>query len=109
MLSYVHELSYKPMMCFSPSSPLRYRGGRTRVNTYFTEEGVFLRPPHVRDFVKEWYFLYPGTKYAGGEIPLAIHEVYTTLTPSDSQVKEPASLLPLPAAAKQAEDYKILS
>ena len=45
---------------------LRYRGGRTRVNTYFTEEGVFLRPPHVRDFVKEWYFLYPGTKYAGG-------------------------------------------
>ena len=24
MLSYVHELSYKPMMCFSPSSPLRY-------------------------------------------------------------------------------------
>ena len=22
MLSYVHELSYKPMMCFSPSSPL---------------------------------------------------------------------------------------
>ena len=23
MLSYVHELSYKPMMCFPPSSPLR--------------------------------------------------------------------------------------
>ena len=24
MLSYVHELSYKPMMCFSPSSPLMF-------------------------------------------------------------------------------------
>ena len=23
MLSYVHELSYKPMLCFSPSSPLK--------------------------------------------------------------------------------------
>ena len=26
----------------------------------------FLSPPHVRDFVKEGYFLYQGTKYGGG-------------------------------------------
>ena len=42
----------------------------------------FLRPPHVRDFVKEGYFLYPGTKY-GGQNPLKIHEIYAALTPSD--------------------------
>ena len=36
-------------------------GGRTRI-TYFAEGGVFLRPPHVHDFVREGYFLYPGTK-----------------------------------------------
>ena len=61
---------------------LRYRGGRTFV-TYFAEEwGLFLRPPHVRDFVKEGYFLYPGTKYAG-QNPLTIHEIYAALTPSD--------------------------
>ena len=30
-------------------------GGRTCV-TYFAEKGSFLRPPHVRDFVKEGYF-----------------------------------------------------
>ena len=33
-------------------------GGRTFV-TYFAEEGSFLRPPHVRDFVKEGYFFVP--------------------------------------------------
>ena len=48
-------------------------------------EGVFfLRPPHVRDFVKEGFFLYPGTKY-GGQNPLTIHEIYAALTPSDSR------------------------
>ena len=36
--------------------------GRTFV-TYFAEEGVFfLRPPHVRDFVKEGYFYVWGSK-----------------------------------------------
>ena len=40
-------------------------GGRTHV-TYFAESGLFLRPLHVRDFVKKkGYFLYPGTKYGG--------------------------------------------
>ena len=58
--------------------------------------GRFLRPPHVRDFVEEGYFLYPGTKY-GGQDPLTIHEIYAALTPSDW------------ASDKHAEDYKILS
>ena len=39
-------------------------GGRTRV-TYFSEEGFFFKTSACRDFVKEWYFLYPGTKYGG--------------------------------------------
>ena len=42
------------------------------------KKGSFLRPPHVRDFVKE------GTKY-GGPNPLTIHEIYAALTPSDSR------------------------
>ena len=66
-------------------------GGRTFV-TYFAEEGVFfLRPPHVR-------------------MSLTIHEIYAALTPSDSRSDSGlTSLLPPLAAAKQAEDYKILS
>ena len=58
-------------------------GGRTFV-TYFAEEGVFLRPPHVRDLVKEGTFSYPGTKY-GGENPLTIHEISAAVTPSGSR------------------------
>ena len=90
---------------------LRYRGGRTRVNTYFTEEGVFFKTSACSRFCKRMVLFVSRYEVCGGEgeIPLAIHEVYTTLTPSDSQVKEPASLLPPLAAAKQAEDYKILS
>ena len=34
----------------------------------------FLRPPHVHDFVKEGYFLCPGTKY-GGQNCITIHEI----------------------------------
>ena len=53
--------------------------------------------------------MYPGTKY-GGQNPLTIHEIYAALTPSDSRNDSglPSSLPPL-AAAKQAEDYTILS
>ena len=54
-------------------------------------------------------FLYPGTKY-GGQNPLTIHEIYSALTPSDSRNDSGlTSLLPPLSAAKQAEDYKILS
>ena len=43
-------------------------GGRTRV-TYFAEEGVFLTPPHVRDFVKEGYFFVPRYEVWGSKSP----------------------------------------
>ena len=43
-------------------------GGRTRV-TYFAEEGVFLRPPHFRDFVKEGYFFVPRYEVWGSKSP----------------------------------------
>ena len=31
--------------------------------------GLFLRPPHVRDFVKEGYFFAPGYEVWGSESP----------------------------------------
>ena len=43
-------------------------GGRTHV-TYFAEEGVFLRLPHVRDFVKEGYFFVPRYEIWGSKSP----------------------------------------
>ena len=59
-------------------------GGRTRV-TYFAAEGVFfLRPPQVRDFVKNGYFFVPRYEVYRGQNPLTIHEIYAALTPSDS-------------------------
>ena len=63
---------------------LRYRGGPHPHYVFPGRRGLFLRPPHVRDFVKEGYFLYPGTKY-GGQNPLTIHEIYAALTPSNSR------------------------
>ena len=33
------------------------------------KKGSFLGPPHVHDSVKEWYFLYLGTKYGGKKSP----------------------------------------
>ena len=80
-------------------------GGGTQV-TYFAEEGVFLRPPHVRDFVKKGTFL---SRYEvwGVKIPLQSTK-YTRLwrrvTPEMTGLP---SLLPPLAAAKQAENYEI--
>ena len=48
------------------------------------KKGSSLRPPHVRDFVKEGYFFVPRYE-VWGENPLTIHEIYTALTPSDSR------------------------
>ena len=61
---------------------LGFRGGSHLRYVFRGRRGLFLRPPDVRDFVKEGYFLYPGTKY-GGQNPLTIHEIYASLTPSD--------------------------
>ena len=82
---------------------LRYKGGRTRV-TYFAEEGVFLRPPHVRDFVNEGYF-FTQVRSMRGKNPLTIHEVSAALTPSDYRSDYASES----AAAKQADDYNIKS
>ena len=71
--------------------------------------GLFLRPPHVRDFVKEGYFFVPRYEVWGSKSPYN-HKIYAALTPSDSRSDSGlTSLLPPLAAAKQAEDYKILS
>ena len=48
-------------------------------------KGSFLRPPHVRDFVKEGYLFVPRYEVWGGENSLTIHEIYAALTPSDSR------------------------
>ena len=53
---------------------------------------------------KKGTFVYPGTKY-GGQNPPTIHEIYAALTSGDSR----SNLASEFAAAKQAEDYKILS
>ena len=51
------------------------------------KKGSFLRPPHVRYFVKEGYtfVLRYEVGGGGGENPLTIHEIYAALTPSDSR------------------------
>ena len=38
---------------------LRYRGGPHPRYVFRGRLGLFLRPPHVRDFVKEGYFFVP--------------------------------------------------
>ena len=75
------------------------------------KKGSFLRPPHVRDFVKEGYFFVPRYEVWWSNFPsVTIHEIYAALTPSYSRSDSGLpSLLPPLAAAKQAEDYKILS
>ena len=37
--------------------------------SYFTYFGLFLRPPHVRDFVKEGYFFVPRYEVWGSKSP----------------------------------------
>ena len=51
------------------------------------EKGSFLRPPHVRNFVKEGYFFVPCYEVwgGGGGNRLTIHKIYAALTPSDSR------------------------
>ena len=72
------------------------------------KKGSFLRPPHVRDFVKEGYFFVPRYKVWGVKIPLQSTK-YTRLwrrvTPEVTGFQSAAAT----TAAIQAEDYKILS
>ena len=73
------------------------------------KKGYFLRPPHVRDLVKEGYFFVPRYEEWGVEIPLQstkYRRLWCRVTP---EVTGLPSLLPPRklAAAKQAEDHNI--
>ena len=97
------------------ATPGRGGGGGTQVQRGASsafirisrKKGSFLRPPHVRDFVKEGYFFVPRYQVwrggGGGDNPLTIHEIYAALTPSDFGSDWASEF----AADIQAEDYKI--
>ena len=45
-------------------------GGGAHLRYVFRgRRGLFLRPPHVRDFVKEWYFFVPRYEVWGSKSP----------------------------------------
>ena len=48
---------------------LRYRGGPHLRYVFRGRRGLFLRPPHVRDFVKEGYFFVPRYEVWGSKSP----------------------------------------
>ena len=83
-----------------PGGAFRYRRGPHLRYVFRGGRGLFLRPPHVRDFVKEGYFFVPRYEVWGSKSPY---------NPRNIRGSGLTSLLPPLAAAKQAEDYKILS
>ena len=48
---------------------LRYRGGPHLSYVFRGRRGLFIRPPHVRDFVKEGYFFVPKYEVWGSKSP----------------------------------------
>ena len=48
---------------------LRYRGGSHLRYVFRGRRGLFLRTPHVRDFVKEGYFFVPRYEVWGSKSP----------------------------------------
>ena len=84
---------------------LRYRGGSHLRYVFRGRRGLFLRPPHVRDFVKEMYFFVPRYEVLGSKSPYNPRNIRRVT----AEVTGLPSLLPPLAAAKQAEDYKIES
>ena len=48
---------------------LRYRGGPHLRYVFRGRRGLFLRPPHVRDYVKEGYFFVPRYEVWGSKSP----------------------------------------
>ena len=56
-------------MTWVPVGALRYRGGAAPSLRISRKKGSFLRPPHVRDFVKEGYFFVPRNKVWGSKSP----------------------------------------
>ena len=53
----------------SPAGALRYRGGPHPRYVFRGRRGLFLRPPYVRDFVKEGYFFVPRYEVWGSKSP----------------------------------------
>ena len=47
----------------------RYRRGPHLCYVFLGGRGLFLRPPHVRDFVKEGYFFVHGYEVWGSKSP----------------------------------------
>ena len=54
---------------FRPGRALRYRGGPHLSYVFRGRRGLFWRPPHVRDFVKEGYFFVPRYEVWGLKSP----------------------------------------
>ena len=52
-----------------PGGALGYRGGPHLRYVFRGRRGLFLRPPHVRDFVKEGYFFVPRYEVWGSKSP----------------------------------------
>ena len=75
------------------------------------KRGSFLRPPHVRNFVKEGYFFVPRYEVWGMKIPLQstnYTRLWCGMTPEVTGFPNLLPLLPAAtAAAKQAENYNI--
>ena len=51
------------------SNLIRYRGGPHLRYVFRGRRGLFLRPPHVRDFVKEGYFFVARYEVWGSKSP----------------------------------------
>ena len=52
-----------------PGGALRYRREPHLRYVFRGRRGLFLRPPHVRDFVKEGYFFVPRYEVWGSKSP----------------------------------------
>ena len=52
-----------------PAGALRYRGGSHLRYVFRGGMGLFVRPPHVRDFVKEGYFFVLRYEVWGSKSP----------------------------------------
>ena len=92
-----------------PAGALRYRGGPHLRYVFRGRRGIFLRPPHVRDFVKEGYFFCTQVRSMGVKIPLQSTKYTRLCRRVTAEVTGLPSFLPPLAAAKQAEDFKIIS
>ena len=69
---YKHRMSnlHGFLDCYLPGGgALRYRGGPHLRYVFRGRRGLFIRPPHVRDFVKEGYFFVPRYEVWGSKSP----------------------------------------